>query len=48
MELGASIAKALLASAKSTEVFSGLGRDLVVKVEIDTASLVCDEIRDRL
>ena len=44
MELGAAVAKALLASAKGTEVLSGLGRDIVIKVEVDTAGLVCDEI----
>lgn len=44
MELGAFVAKALLASAKGTEVLSGLGRDIVIKVEVDTAGLFCDEI----
>ena len=42
MELRTSVAKALLASAKGTEVFSGLGSDIVVEVEIDPAGLVCD------
>lgn len=44
MELGAVVAKALLASAKGTEILSGLGGDIVVEVEIDAASLVCDEV----
>ena len=44
MELGPVVAKALFASAKGTEVFSGLGGDIIVKIEIDTASLVCHEI----
>ena len=42
MELGTAVAKALLASAKGTEVFSGLGGDILVEVEIDPANLVCD------
>lgn len=44
MELGAAVAKALLTSAKGTEILSGLGRDIVIKVEVDTTVLVCDEI----
>lgn len=47
MELGATVAKALLASAKGTEVLRGLGGDIVVEVEIDTASLICDGVRHR-
>ena len=42
MELGAAVAKALLASAKGTEVFGRLGRDIVVEIEVDAAGLVCD------
>ena len=42
MELGTGVAKALFASAKGTEVFSGLGGDIVVEVEIDPAILSCD------
>lgn len=44
MELGPSIAKALLASAKGTEILSGLRSDIVVEVEIDAAALFCGEI----
>lgn len=44
MEFGAAVAKALLASAKGTEVLSGLGRDIVVQIEVDTTGLVCDEV----
>ena len=45
MELGAGVAKALLASAKGTEVLSGPGRDIFVQVEVDTAGLICDKVR---
>ena len=44
MELGAGVAKALLASAKGTEILNGLGYDLVVKVEIDATGLVCGDV----
>lgn len=44
MELGSAVAKALLTSAKGTEILSGLGNDVVVEVEVDTAGLVYDEI----
>lgn len=44
MELGAAVAKAFLASAKGTEVLSGLRRDIVVEVEVDAAGLVCDDV----
>lgn len=40
MELGAAVAKAFLASAKGTEVLSGLRRDIVVEIEVDAAGLV--------
>ena len=43
MELGAGVAKALVAGAKGTEVLSGLGGNVVVKVEVDTTGC-CDEI----
>ena len=39
MELGALVAKALFAGAKSTEVLSGLGHDIVVKGEVDASGL---------
>lgn len=42
MELGSGVAKALLTSAKGTEVRSGLGSDIVVEVEVDAASLFYD------
>lgn len=42
MELGSGVAKALLPSAKGTEVLSGLGSDFVVEVEVDAAGLVYD------
>ena len=44
MEFGAAVAKALLASAKSTEIFGRLGCDVVIEVEVDPATLVCDDI----
>lgn len=44
MELGAAVAKAFLTRAKSTKVLSGLGGDVVVKVEVDAAILVYDEV----
>ena len=44
MELGSSVAKALLASAKGTEVLSGFGSDIVVEVEVDAAALIYGEI----
>ena len=43
VELGAGIAKALLAGAKGTEVLSGLGDNVVVKVEVDTTGC-CYEV----
>ena len=42
MEFRAAVAKALFASAKGTEIFSGLGRDIVIEVEVNAATLVCD------
>lgn len=44
MELGAGVAKSLVAGAKGTEVLSGLRGNVVVKVEVDTSGLFCDEI----
>lgn len=44
METGAGVAEALFASAKSTEILSGLGNDVVVKVEFDSTSLFCDDV----
>lgn len=44
MELGSSVAKALLASAKGTEILSGLRNDIVVEVEVDAAVLVYGDI----
>lgn len=40
MELGSAVAKALLTSAKGTEILSGLGNDVIVEGEVDTAGLV--------
>ena len=48
MELGSAVAKALLTSAKGTKVLSGLGNDVVVEVEVDTAGLVYGEISQGL
>lgn len=39
MEGRALVAKALLASAESTEVFGGLGNNIVEEVEVDAALL---------
>ena len=44
MELGAVVAKALLAGAKGTEILSSLRDNVFVKVEVDTTGLFCDEI----
>lgn len=43
VELGASIAEALLAGAESAEVLGGLGDILRVELEVDTASLLCGD-----
>ena len=37
MELGASVAEALLASAQGTEVLGGLGDDIIEELEVDAA-----------
>ena len=42
MELGAGVAEALLASAESAEVLSGLGDDIVVEGEVDAAGAGCE------
>ena len=47
MELGSGVAKALLTSAKDTEVLSGFWGDIVVEVEVDAAGLVYDLILAR-
>ena len=44
MELGSAVTKALLTSAKGTEILSGLGNNIIEEFEVDTASLVYDEI----
>ena len=41
MELGALVAKALLAGAESLEVLSGLGDDVVEELEVDAARSLC-------
>lgn len=43
MELATLVAKALLASAESTEVLGSLWNYIVVEVEVDTTPLGCDE-----
>lgn len=40
MELGPSVAEALLSGAEGTEVLRGSGNDVVVEVEIDTTGLI--------
>jgi hypothetical protein len=40
VELGASVTEALLASAESAEVLSGLGNDVVEELEHDTLGLI--------
>lgn len=44
VELAALVSKALLASAKSTEIFGGLGDYIVIEVEVDAAFLGCGQI----
>ena len=46
MELGAGVSKALLAGAEGTEVLTGLGDDIVVEEEVDTAGLLCEDVSD--
>ena len=42
MEFGSGVAKAFLAGAEGTEVLGGFRDNVVVKVEVDPAGLVCD------
>ena len=44
MELGSGVTKALLPSAKSAEVLSGLGYNIVIEVEVDSASLIWKKV----
>jgi hypothetical protein len=44
VESGVLVSKALLASAESTEVLSGLGDDIVEELEVDAARLFCNAI----
>ena len=44
MELGSSIAKTLLASAKGTEILGRLRSSVLVKIEVDAAGLIYCEI----
>ena len=46
MELGAGVSKALLAGAEGTEVLTGLGDNVVIEEEVDTAGLLCEDISD--
>ena len=43
VELGAGVAEALLASAESAEVLSGLGDNIIVEGEVDAAGASCEE-----
>lgn len=44
VERGALVAEALLASAESTEVLSGLGDDVIKQVEGDATGLGCTDV----
>ena len=44
VEFGASVAKALLTGAKSTEVFSSLWNRIIVELEVNAALLVCENV----
>ena len=48
MEFGALVAKAFLTGAKSTEVFTGLGDDIVVEGEVNAAILFCEEVSEEI
>lgn len=48
MEFGALVAIAFLTGAKSTEVFTGLGDNIVVEVEFDAALLVCEDVSEEI
>jgi hypothetical protein len=43
VELGASVAEALLAGAESAEVLGGLGDNIIVKSEVDAAAAGYEE-----
>jgi hypothetical protein len=45
VELGAGVAEALLASAESAEVLSGLGDNVVVEGEVDATAAGCERVR---
>lgn len=47
VELGASVAEALLASAKSAEVLGGLWDNIVEEVEVDAAGACCNHMSAR-
>ena len=48
MEFRASVAKALLTGAKSTEIFTGLGNHMVVELEVNATLLICGDISQRM
>ena len=48
MEFGASVAKALLTGAKSTEVFSSLWDRIIVELEVNAALLVCENVSEKM
>lgn len=48
VELGAGVAEALLASAESAEVLSGLGDNILVEVEVDAAGAGCEDVRSAM
>jgi hypothetical protein len=48
VELGARVAKALLARAESAEVLGGARHDVVVELKVDAAGLVCGRRRQQL
>jgi hypothetical protein len=48
VELGAGIAKALLASGEGAEVFYRLGDDIVKELKVDAARLCCGRVSDMM
>ena len=48
VEFRASVAKALLTGAKSTEIFTGLGNHMVVELEVNATLLICEDISQRM
>ena len=46
VKLGASVSIALLTSAKSTKVLTRLGDNIVIKIEVDAALLVWENVSD--